>query len=230
MNNQDKKYIAEKTAEIFLEIGAVSFRFNPPFTFTSGLKSPIYLDNRIILSYPHARHQIIDFYIEMIRKNLDLSKIDYISATASAAIPQGSIIAYRLGLPMIYVRPTTKSYGKGNKLEGYFKKGSQTLIIEDHISTASSVVNNALTIREEGGKVNYCVATTTYETVQSKENFKKYKLKLIYLTTGKTIVEMAFKRGIINEEEKRWVDLWFADSKNWEKIFLKNKNEIHSKT
>jgi len=223
MKNNDKKYIAEKTAEIFLEIGAVSFRFDPPFTFTSGLKSPIYLDNRIILSYPHARHQIIDFYIKVIRKNINLSKIDYISATASAAIPQGSIIADRLGLPMVYVRPTTKSYGKGNKLEGYFKKGSYALIIEDHISTATSVVNNALTIRELGGKVDYCVATTTYETVQAKENLKKNNLKLIYLTTGKIIVERAFKKGLINKEEKKWVDLWLEDSKNWEKIFLKNK-------
>jgi orotate phosphoribosyltransferase len=220
MTLTERKHIAEKTAEIFLEIEAVSFRFNPPFTFTSGLKSPIYLDNRIILSYPKARHQIIDFYIEMIRKNIDLSRIDYISATASAAIPQGSIIADRLGLPMVYVRPTTKSYGKGNKLEGYFKKGSRALIIEDHVSTGSSVVNNALTIREEGGKVDHCVATTTYETVQAKENFKKNELKLIYLTTGKIIADKAYQNGIIKKEEKKLVDLWFADSQHWAERYL----------
>jgi orotate phosphoribosyltransferase len=110
--------IAEKTAQIFLDIGAVSFRFNPPYTFTSGLKSPIYLDNRIVPSYPKERNKIIQTYLEIIKRNVGLDNVDYISATASAAIPHGSLIADKLNLPLVFVRPTTKTYGKGNKLEG----------------------------------------------------------------------------------------------------------------
>lgn len=211
MDNQ----IAQKTSQLLIKIGAVSFRFNPPFTFTSGIKSPIYLDNRIVLSYPLARHQIINFYIKVIKEKIGLEKIDYISATASAAISQGCLIADRLKLPLVYVRPTTKSYGKGNKLEGYLKKRSRILIIEDHISTASSVVNNAQTVRKEGGEVRYCVATTTYETPQSKKNLSENKIALFVLTTGRIIVEQAFKKGLINKKEKELVDLWFEDPVNW---------------
>jgi len=108
--------IAVKTALTLIKINAVNFRFHPPFTFTSGIKSPIYLDNRVVLSYPQARREIVDYYVKIIKEKIGLENIDYISGTASAAIPQASLIAYRLKLPLVYVRPTTKSYGKGNKL------------------------------------------------------------------------------------------------------------------
>jgi len=218
-----RRYISEKTAQLLIQIKAVSFRFDPPFTFTSGLKSPIYLDNRIIISYPKQRHQIINFYIQILQEEINLRNIDYISATASAAIPQGSWVAGILDLPIVYVRPTTKSYGKGNKLEGYLKKGSKVVIIEDHISTATSVVGNAQTIRELGGKVKYCVATTTYETAKSKQLLKENKIELFSLTTGKTIVEESYKKRLISKKEKQLVDLWFKDPPNWEK----NKKSFH---
>lgn len=217
MKTKMENGIAETTAKILLDIGAVSFRFNPPYVFTSGIKSPIYLDNRIVMSYPEARRKIVNFYIKLIRQKDDLEQVDYISATATAAVPHGAWIAGKLDLPMVYVRPTTKSYGKGNKVEGYFKKGSRVLIIEDHISTGTSVVNNAQTIREIGGRIEYCVATTTYETEISKKIFTEHKIKLITLTTGRIIVQEAFKRAYLTEEEKKEVYRWLDEPDNWGK-------------
>ncbi len=118
---------------------------------------------------------------------------------------------------MVYVRPTTKSYGKGNQVEGYIKKNSNVLIVEDHISTASSITETARALRAEGGVVKYCIATTTYETPMSKDNVKKSKLKLIALTTGKNIVETALRQKYITVDQKKIVDDWLADPKGWGK-------------
>lgn len=209
------KSISSQTAEILIDINAVNFRFDPPFVYTSGLKSPIYLDNRIIMSYPSARRKIVQFYIDTIKEKIGISKIDYISGTASAAIPQAAWIAGELNLPMIYVRPSTKSYGKGNKLEGYLKKGSRVIIIEDHVSTATSVVNNAQTIEELGGSIVGCIATTTYETKVSQDNLAAEKVILYPLTTGKIIVETAFKKGLVDKKQKSSVDSWFKNPEKW---------------
>lgn len=215
MNEEKRQKIAQDTATILLKIGAVSFRFDPPFTFTSGLKSPIYLDNRIIMSYPVERRAIVGLYVEMIKEQVGLEKIDCISATATAAIPQGAWIAGELDLPMVFVRPTTKSYGKENKLEGYLKKGSKVLIVEDHISTAVSIVGNAETIREQGGVVVACVAATTYETSLSIQNLEKHMIPAYSLTTGRVIVAEACAKNIITESQKNQIDAWFLDPAKW---------------
>lgn len=207
--------IATKTAQILIKINAVSFRYNPPFIFTTGIKSPIYLDNRIVMSYPRERKQIVNYYIEILKNKVGLKNINCISATASAAIPHGAWIAEKLDLPMIYVRPTTKTYGKGNKIEGYFPKKSKIVIIEDHISTATSVAGNAQAIRELGGTVKYCIATTTYETTLSKKILSENKVELFALTTGKIIVEQAYQMKIINDNEKKQVDEWFQNPQKW---------------
>jgi len=221
MDTKHKDYIAHRIAHLFIKINAVSFRFDPPFTFTTGLKSPIYLDNRVVMSHPKERREIVNFYIQVIGEVVGLENVDYISATASAAIPHGAWISGNLNLPMVFVRPTTKSYGKGNKIEGYLKPGSKVLIIEDHISTAASVVNNAETIRESGGKVAYCLASTTYETEISNNNLKKSNVKLISLTTGKIIAEEAFKNGLISKENMKSVKFWLDKPFEWEKKFTK---------
>lgn len=210
--------VAEKTAELLLGIKAVTFRFNPPYTFTSGLISPIYLDNRLVMSHPLVRNKITNNYVLVLRKKIGLSNVDYISATASAAIPQASFVAYKLNLPMVFVRPTTKTYGKGNKVEGYLKPESKVVIIEDHISTAVSVSGNAQSIKELKGKIKYCIATTTYETKKSEKLLKENNIKLIVLTTGKIIVEQALKNGLLTKKQKESVDQWFQNPPNWKNI------------
>lgn len=212
-----KHDLSIKTAKALLSIGAVTFRFDPPYIFTTGLKSPVYLDNRLVMSHPKVRSQIIDAYITTIKNNIGLDKVDVISATATAAIPQGAWVAEKLNLPMVFVRPQTKSYGKESKVEGVFKKGAKVLIIEDHISTAASVAGNAQAIRDLGGVVNYCVATTTYESKKSQEVLKKSKIKLVPLTTGKQIIEAAFQNGQLTEEQKQSVSIWLQDPSTWAK-------------
>lgn len=209
--------ISSKVAKLLLSIKAVTFRFNPPYTYTSGLKSPIYLDNRLIMSYPKIRDKIVSYYIDAIKNNIGMKQVEWISATATAAIPHAAFVADKLKLPMVYVRPTTKKYGKGNQIEGYIKKGSKVLIVEDHISTAESVVGNAKAIRDVGGLVQYCITTTTYETKRSQENISNNKLKLVNLTSGKIIVETAYQEGYLNEKEKESTNLWFKDPTNWVK-------------
>jgi orotate phosphoribosyltransferase len=222
--NTKNLQIAQKTARLLLSIQAVTFRFDPPYTYTNGLKSPIYLDNRLVMSYPKVRDEIIKLYIQTIKNNIGLKNIDVISATATAAIPQGAWVAYKLNLPMVFVRPSTKTYGKGNKMEGTFAKKSKVVIIEDHISTAASVVGNVETIRELGGIAKYAVATTSYETEIAKKTVKDLKIKLFTLTTGKVILEEALKRNYITEKEKKAVDLWFKDPQNWwKRVSKKNK-------
>lgn len=206
-----------KVSKILLSINAMTFRFNPPYVYTTGMKSPIYLDNRVILSYPSMRKKIIKEYIKVIMDQIGLKNVDYISATATAAIPQGSWVADKLNLPMVYVRPTTKAYGKGGKVEGVLKKGSRVVIIEDHITTAESVVNNAEAIRDLGGKVKYVIATTTYETEIAKNKLKEHKITLLPLTTGKITVDIAYKMKKITEKEKESVENWLKDPQNWAK-------------
>lgn len=211
------KKFASEIADLLLGIGAVTFRFDPPYTYTSGLKSPIYLDNRLIISYPKVRERVISFYVQTIKTEIGLDKVEWISATATAAIPQGAWVADRLKLPMVFVRPATKSYGKGNKVEGYLPKGKKVLIIEDHISTAASVVGNAQSIRELGGIVSYCVATTTFETSTSVRALETVGVKLFALTSGKTIVQRAQRKGYLDAEKSIIVNRWFADPPNWAK-------------
>jgi orotate phosphoribosyltransferase len=209
------KDIAQRTADLLLSIKALEFKFDNPFTFTTGLRSPIYLDNRLVMSYPLVRDQIISFYVDLITKHIPQENRQWVSATATAAIVQGSIIADRLHTPLVFVRPTTKMHGKGNKMEGYIKTGSHAIIVEDHISTATSIANNAETIRELGGKVTHCIASTTYETPTSVETLEKLGIELIVLTTGKMILEHAAEKGVISQKEKESVDMWFADPASW---------------
>src|SRR5260221_9842376 len=109
------KNTSQKVANLLLSINAVTFRFDPPYTYTTGLKSPVYLDNRLVMSYPKVRQEIIACYLQVVKDTIGLKNTHVISATATAAIPQGAWIAHMLELPMVFVRPTTKMHGKGSK-------------------------------------------------------------------------------------------------------------------
>ncbi|OGK14964.1 orotate phosphoribosyltransferase [Candidatus Roizmanbacteria bacterium RIFCSPLOWO2_02_FULL_37_19] len=207
----------KEVADLLLSIGAVTFRFDPPYTFTSGLKSPIYLDNRMIMSYPEVREKIVAAYIQILLTHIRVENVNVLSGTATAAIPQTAWIAEKLNLPMVYVRPKTKEHGKEKQIEGTFPKGSKVVIIEDHISTGASSITNARVIRSEGGKAEYCIATTTYETKASIKNFRKGKIKLIALTTGKHIVNEAEKRKMLTTKEAKLVHDWLKDPVSWYK-------------
>lgn len=211
--------ISKKTAELLLSIKAIALRPREPFKYTSGIFSPIYIDNRTAISYPKVREKIIDFYIKAIKEKIGLKNVDLLSGTAIAAIPPAAFIAQKLNLPMVYVRETRKGHGKKNQVEGVVRRGQKILIIEDHISTGGSLVRNVEAIRGVGGRVNYAIATTTYSMKLAEANFKKAKIKVFTLTNFKEIIEVAIKKKYIKEKDRNLVFRWAEDPKNWGKKF-----------
>ena len=136
----------QEVASLLLHIGAVKVSVNPPFTWTSGMKSPIYCDNRMILSFPEERSQIVEALAEEVRKLS--SKPHVIAGTATAGIGWAALVADRLGLPMIYVRHKSKEYGGGKNIEGVLKQGSNVVVIEDLLSTGGSAVRTVDILRK----------------------------------------------------------------------------------
>jgi orotate phosphoribosyltransferase len=209
--------IALRTAKLLLDIKSISLNINKPFKFTSGIYSPIYIDNRIIISYPIIRKKIIDFYIQVIKNKVKLNNIDILSGTATAAIPQTAFIAQRLRLPMVYVRSTKKGHGKQNQIEGIIQNNQKVLLIEDHISTGGSLINNYKAIKSAGGVVDYAVATTTYLMAVAKTNLKKLNLKVICLTDLNYILKVAVRDKLIKKKDKYIIFDWAKNPKQWSK-------------
>ena len=129
---------AKEIAGILLDIGAVKVSINPPFTWTSGIKSPVYCDNRKLISHPSARKQIVESFVEMMREQN--MKPEFLGGTATAAIPWAAFLAHELNLPMVYIRPEKKAHGAGRQVEGDLPSGKRVLIVEDLISTGGSSV------------------------------------------------------------------------------------------
>lgn len=201
---------AKEIAEILLGIGAVKVKMDPPFTWTSGIKSPVYCDNRKLISYPKERRRIVEGFVDMLRAaNLDP---EYIGGTATAAIPWAAFLAYELDLPMIYIRPEKKEHGAGKQVEGELPPGKRVLIVEDLISTGGSSVNAARAVQAEcKGVVTDIFAIVTWELEESKKQFADAGLKLSTLTNFSNIIGLALERGVISQEE-------------WEKILEFKKN------
>ncbi|MBI2639213.1 orotate phosphoribosyltransferase [Candidatus Peregrinibacteria bacterium] len=191
---------AQEIAEILLDIGAVKVSMNPPFTWTSGIKSPVYCDNRKLISYPKQRQKIVDGFVDMLKAaNFDP---EYIGGTATAAIPWAAFLAYELKLPMIYIRPEKKEHGAGKQVEGDLPTGKRVLIVEDLISTGGSSVNAARAVQTEcKGVVADIFAIVTWELEESKKQFTDAGLKLSTLTNFSSIIGLALERGVISKEE-----------------------------
>jgi len=213
------KNIARKTANLLFDINAISISLKKPFRFTTGILSPIYIDNRMTISYPKVRKQINYFYIKIIMEKIGLDNIDVISGTATAAIPYAAFIAQELNLPMIYVRKDKKGYGKQNKIEGIMKKGEKVLVIEDHISTGSNLMGNVKAVRQRGGKVQYAVGTTTYLMKIADKIFKKEKIKLFTFTDLNWIINVAIEKKLIKPAERKIILEWAKNPKKWGKKF-----------
>lgn len=206
---------SDQVAEILLDLHAISLNPKEPFKYDSGILSPVYIDNRILVSYPKERQIIRDLYIEAMKSTGE--KFDLIAATATAGIPHGAWIADKLNLPMVYVRGKAKDHGKRNRVEGVVKKGANTVVVEDLISTGESSIETAEAIRQAGGKVNYIFAIITYEMEKSKENFQNNDLKLIPLTTFKDVLTKAESLGKISQEENEIILDWTNDPVSWGK-------------
>lgn len=205
----------EEVAEILLDVGAVDLSPKNPFTFTSGIKSPIYCDNRLLMSHVDERRKIIDAFEELLKE--EGVAFDVIAGTATAGIPHASWLSELENAPMIYVRDSKKEHGKKNKIEGVLKENQKVLVVEDLMSTGGSSAGAVEAVRSAGGIVNYCAAIFTYGLEKSKKKFDELDCNLITLTDFETLIRVAEKRGDITGEEKKELKKWQADPDNWMK-------------
>lgn len=203
-----------RIAEYLLTIGAVKLSVTPPFTWTSGLKSPIYCDNRMIYSHPVARDFVVEALVSRV-KNLHIEP-DVIAGTAAAAIGWGALVADRLKLPFVYVRSAAKEHGAKKRIEGDLPKGKDVVVIEDLISTAKSSASTVEVLRSEGGcNVTDIVSIFSYELTGALEKAREVNVRLHPLTTITNLVDIALEHDRITEDEAKLIGSFSQDPDNW---------------
>lgn len=207
--------IKQDVAEALLSINAVSLSPNEPFTWASGIKSPIYCDNRLIVSYPVVRKFISKNLIKLIEEKFPEAEV--VAGTATAGIPHASWVSAVLEKPMVYVRSSPKKHGRGNMIEGIIKPGQKVVIVEDLISTGGSSITCAHALREAGAEVLGVAAIFSYELPIAAENFEKEGLRYATLSNYPALLETALTKNIINEEERVALTEWNKDPGNWGK-------------
>jgi orotate phosphoribosyltransferase len=198
--------LSSQIAASLLEIGAVTLRPSDPFTLTSGLKSPIYCDNRLTISYPEIREQIAEGFASIIRERYPDTEV--IAGVATGGIPHAAYVSQKLNLPMIYVRDKAKGHGKENVIEGVLNPGTKVVLIEDLFSTGGSSIKAALAVRTAGSKVSSVIAIFTYQLQQTAEALAADHIPWETLTNYTALIEVAEERGIIKPEEVAILHSW----------------------
>lgn len=204
---------AAKVAESLLQIKAIKLNNNKPFTWASGLKSPIYCDNRIALSYPKIRTYIRQQIVEAIEENF--GKVDVIAGVATAGIPQAALVAAAMGLPLVYVRSSEKKHGMTNKIEGVINSGQSVVVIEDLISTGKSSLNAVDALRDAGAKVKGMVAIFTYGLPKATENFSNASCKLVTISDYDNLIKLATDSNYISNKDQASLMEWRKDPQAW---------------
>ena len=204
----------EQIAEALLNIGAVELRPDEPFTWSSGMKSPIYCDNRLTMSYPEIRREIAQGLAELIRSHYPEAEV--IAGTATAGIPHAAWVSERLGLPMVYVRSKPKNHGRGNLIEGKITAGQKAVVIEDLISKGGSCLQAAEALKEAGVEVLGVAAIFSYGLPQAKEALDGAGVPFHTLTDFPALTEAAEKQGKISREQlpalKEWHEQFMQKS------------------
>lgn len=202
-------------AEQLLEINAVALRPQDPFTWTSGLKSPIYCDNRLTLSFPAVRRQIAKGLQKLILENFPEAEV--IAGTATAGIPHAAWVSELMDLPMCYVRSKAKGHGKGNQIEGKVEMGQKVVVVEDLISTGGSVITAVKALREAGCEVLGAVSIFTYGLAKGKEAFAQESISSHSLTDFPTLVGVAIDNGYISADDQESLLSWSENPEQWSK-------------
>ncbi len=205
--------MSKDIAGLLLKTKAVLFSPDKPFRWASGMLSPIYTDNRVILSCPVERRAIVDALVGKIKG--ECPGFDVIAGVATSGIPWASWVAEETGKPLVYVRGKKKDHGRENLIEGRLEKGSKVIVIEDLISTGGSSVSAVEAVRDAGGEVSYCFAIFTYGLEKSVQNFGAALCKLVTLTDFKSLVEEAAETGYISGSDKIRIAEWLEDPQGW---------------
>ncbi len=209
-----KQTIEQEVATGLLAIQAVSLSPNEPFTWASGIKSPIYCDNRLTMSYPELRTIIAKGLAKKIKTQFP--DVEMIAGTATAGIPHAAFIAQELNLPMSYIRSKPKNHGKTKQVEGKLEPGTKMVIIEDLISTGGSVLEARAAATREGADVLGIAAIFTYELELAKEKFAAENCPLLTLTDYSTLINVAKEQGQITQSDYELLEFFKQNPKNWQ--------------
>jgi orotate phosphoribosyltransferase len=214
----DKKSIAEQTARIYLDTGAVRFMTDKPFIFTSGWASPVYNDSRWLISFPRERTTLMDFMAETIARDIGRDKIDTVAGGETAGIPFAAWVAERLGLPMQYVRKKPKGFGRGAQIEGQLKDGQRVLLVEDLATDGKSKVNFVKAIRDAGGECDHCIVIFFYDIYpQGKKILGDLGVTLHQLTTWWDVLAVAKADKRFDASTLAEVEKFMNDPADWSK-------------
>ena len=190
----EKQLIAEETAKMLLEVGAVLFNSDKPFIFTSGWASPVYTDMRKLIAFPRLRGALLDFAVKTIQREIGYESLDIIAGGETAGIPFAAWISDRLGLPMQYVRKKPKGFGRNARIEGELRDGARTLLVEDLATDGASKVNFCSAIREAGQKCNHTFVFFFYDIFpRAREELRQHDIELHQLTTWWEVLKVARK-------------------------------------
>lgn len=196
-----------------LTIEAVTLRPDEPFTWSSGIRSPIYCDNRLTLSYPNVRTRVAEGLAELIRTNHP--DVTIIAGTATAGIAHAALAADKLGLPMCYVRGSSKSHGKGNQIEGRVTPEDKVVIVEDLISTGKSMITVQQALLDAGADVLGAAAIFTYELEEAGRQLKEAQLPAKTLTNYSALIQIAAEEGYVQEKDIERLQEWKQDPASW---------------
>ncbi|MDU8885321.1 orotate phosphoribosyltransferase [Yeosuana sp. MJ-SS3] len=207
------KHTARKTAEVLLQVNAIKLNPKEPFIWASGWKSPIYCDNRIVLSFVNIRNYIKEAMGKQIEKQF--GKPDVIAGVATGAIGIGMLVAEYMGLPFVYVRPEAKGHGRKNQIEGFLQKGQNVVVVEDLISTGKSSLNAVKALKEAGANVKGMIAIFTYGFELALENFKREDITLYTLSNYESLLEQALETNYISQKDVKTLSDWNDNPSEW---------------
>ncbi len=203
----------KEIAKDLLKIQAVKLSPNEPFTWASGIKSPIYCDNRLTISYPKIRTAIAKGIAELISEKYP--KVEVIAGTATAGIPHAAWIAAELDLPLVYVRSKPKDHGRGKQIEGVLHPGAKTVVIDDLLSTGGSVLKAVKAAQNEGADVLGVGAIFSYQLQAIADNFRQADLSYFTLTNYSELLEAAVETNYISTTERAALEKWRHNPENW---------------
>ena len=204
--------IEKNIAKNLLDIEAVFLRPNEPFTWASGIQSPIYCDNRLVLSYPEKRTTVVEGFVSLIKETYP--EVDVIMGTATAGIPWAALVGDKMELPMGYVRSSNKAHGKGNKIEGKLAKGAKVVIVEDLISTGGSVKDVVESLRDAGAEVLGVVAIFSYLLPDSTNLFTALQCPFATLSNYDVLIDVALEHNYIKESDMEKLKAWKSNPRD----------------
>jgi orotate phosphoribosyltransferase len=199
---------AQEITNLLLKVKAVSINTEKQFKFVSGMLSPVYVDNRKLISYPEIRKRIVELFVNALREDLNQNKFGVVAGVATGGIPWAAWVAHELDVPMIYIRSVPKERGMQRQIEGDLKADQSVIIIEDLITTGLSSTNAVDAVRISGGLVDYCLSVFSFDAPSAIDKFKKNNAECYSLTSLSVLMDVAYSNNYINNEQLKVLDKW----------------------